>query len=192
MRMKRLSDLCLAAACAAVLAGCSTTLVREDPRTIRLGDSGVACATTPLVKELLAIRGTSVHAVQGSWKDHVFSAESVTKGEDGRFTAIFLAPHMRLATITLTPPHTITFDRARRIPSAFEPEYALFDLAVVNLPADRLRLALGASFTVSEADDRRTISAAGRPIAVRTALPDGTVRYENLPLGYAYVLKEVR
>ena len=60
MRMKRLSDLCLAAACAAVLAGCSTTLVREDPRTIRLGDSGVTCATTPLVKELLAMNGTEL------------------------------------------------------------------------------------------------------------------------------------
>ena len=175
-----------------LLAGCSTTLVREEPKTIRLGETGVSCAIAPLVEALLAQRGTAVHAIQGNWKDHAFVAESVTKGEEGRFTAIFLAPQMRLATITLTPPHTITFDRARSIPSAFEPEYALFDLAVINLPPDVLRRVLGGGFVVAVRGDVREVSAGGTPIAVRTALPDGTVRYENKALDYTYTLKEVR
>ena len=175
-----------------LLTGCSTTLVREDPRTIRLGENGVRCAMTPLVEALLEQRGTAIHAIQGCWKDHSFVAESVTKGEADRFTAIFLAPQMRLATITLTPPHTIAFERARSIPSAFEPEYALFDLAVVNLPPDRLRRALGKGFAVEERADTRTISAGGETIAVRTALPEGTVRYENKALDYTYTLKEIR
>jgi hypothetical protein len=176
----------------ALLAGCSTTLVREDPQAIRLGESGVRCAMTPIVEALLAQRGTAVHAIQGNWKDHAFVAERVTKGEEGRFTAIFLAPQMRLATITLTPPHTITFDRARSIPSAFEPEYALFDLAVINLPPDVLRRVLGGGFVVAVRGDVREVSAGGTLIAVRTSLPDGTVRYENKALDYTYTLKEVR
>ncbi len=179
--------------CAALaLVGCSTTLVREEPKAIRLGEMGVSCAIAPLAEALLAQRGTAIHAIQGNWKEHAFVAESVTKGEEGRFTAIFLAPQMRLATITLTPPHTITFDRARSIPSAFEPEYALFDLAFINLPPDVLRRALGSGFAVAVRGDVREVSAGGTPIAVRTALPDGTVRYENKALDYTYTLKEVR
>jgi len=174
-----------------LLAGCSTTLVREEPKTIRLGETGVSCAIAPLAEALLTQRGTVIHAIQGNWKDHTFVGESVTKGEEGRFTAIFLAPQMRLATIVLTPPHTITFDRARSIPSAFEPEYALFDLAVINLPPDVLRRVLGSGFAVAVRDDVREVSAGGTPIAVRTALPDGTVRYENKALDYTYTLKEV-
>ena len=174
------------------LAGCSTTLVREEPKTILLGDSGVPCAAAPLAAALLAQRGTAIHAIQGSWRDHVFAAECVTKATPASFTAVFLAPQMRLATLTITPPHTIAFDRARAIPAAFEPEYALFDLAVVNLPTDALRPALGTPFTVDELPGVRTVSAAGAPLAVRTLLPDGTVRYENLALGYTYTLKEVK
>jgi len=165
--------------------------VREEPKSIRLGETGVSCATVPIVEALLGCRGTAVHALHGQWKEHLFSAESVTKGEDGRFTAIFLAPQMRLATIALTPPHTISFNRTRSIPAAFEPEYALFDLAVVNLSAKALRLALGPGFSVTENEAERVVSAAGVPIAVRMALPDGSIRYENRALDYAYTLKEV-
>ena len=173
-------------------AGCSTTLVREQPHEIRLGEAGVRIAAAPLVEALLEFRGTAVQSVQGSWKDRVFAAECVVKGEPGRFTAIFLASQMRLATLAVTPPHTLSFDRARQVPDAFEPEYAVFDLAVVNLPAETLRRALGDPFTVVERNGRRTVSADGSVVAVRTMLPDGSVRYENAVLEYAYVLKEVK
>ena len=175
-----------------LLAGCSTTLVRDEPKAIRIGAAGVCCAVAPLAEALLERRGVTVHAIQGTWRDHVFAAECVTKGEPGSFTAIFLAPQMRLATLTVTPPHKLTFDRAHQIPTAFEPEYALFDLSVVNLPSDVLRRALGADFTVVETATKRTVSSAGVTLAVRTLLADGTVHYENLALGYAYTLKEVK
>ena len=172
--------------------GCSTTLVREEPHEIRLGEADVRYSVSPLAEALLAIRGTSMRSLQGSWKDRVFAAECVTKGEPGRFTAIFLAPHMRLATLAVTPPHTLTFDRAREVPDAFEPEYAIFDLAVVNLDTEVLRRSLGNAFAVVEHGGRRTVSAGGSPVAVRTLLPDGSVLYENIFLGYVYTLKETK
>ena len=113
------------------------------------------------------------------------------KGESDRFTAIFLAPQMRLATLTITPPHTLTFDRARQIPEAFAPEYALFDLAMVNLPTAELRRALDDGMTIVEHDRTRTVFAAGVAVAVRTLLPDGSIRYENIPLEYSYVVKKL-
>ena len=173
-------------------AGCSTTLVREEPLSIRLGETGVRCAAAPLAEALLKRRGTVVQSIQGSRKENVFSAECVMKGEKDRFTAIFLAPQMRLATLTITPPHTLTFDRARQIPDAFEPEYALFDLAVVNLPIEDLKRSLGDGMSVVERDGVRTIYAAGVPVAVRTMLHDGSIRYKNIPLEYSYTVKELK
>ena len=58
---------------AALLAGCSTTLVRETPVPVRAAD-GVLLETTPLVEALLGLKGTRVQAANGSWKDKVFSA----------------------------------------------------------------------------------------------------------------------
>ena len=182
----------LSAAALIVMTGCSTTIVREQPHEIRLGEDGARLAAAPLAEALLEYRGTAIQSVQGRWKDREFSAECVVKGIPGRFTAIFLAPQMRLATLVITPPRTLSFDRARQIPDAFEPEYAVFDLAVVNLSAESLRRALGEPFTVVERDGKRTVSAAGSPLAVRTVLPDGSVRYENVSLEYTFVLKEVK
>ena len=173
-------------------AGCSTTLVREEPLSISLGETGVRCAMAPLAEALLKRRGTVVQSIQGSRKESVFSAECVMKCESDRFTAIFLAPQMRLATLTITPPHTLTFDRARQIPAAFEPEYALFDLAVVNLPTADLKRSLGEDLYVTENGATRTVFAAGVAIAVRTMLPDGSVRYENIPLEYSYTVRELK
>lgn len=173
------------------LAGCSTTLVREEPQSIRLGETGVRCAVAPLAEALLKRRGTLVQSIQGSRKENVFSAECVMKGESDRFTAIFLAPQMRLATLTITSPHTLTFDRARQIPEAFAPEYALFDLAMVNLPTAELRRALDDGMTIVEHGRARTVFAAGVAVAVRTLLPDGSIRYENIPLEYSYVVKKL-
>ena len=176
----------------ALLTGCATTLVREEPKTIAVGEAGAKCAMAPLAEALLARRGTSVQAINGSWKEHAFTAECVTKGVDGKFTAIFLAPQMRLATLTITPPHTLSFERARQIPAAFEPEYALFDLAVVNLPTMELRRALGENFIVVEAGGVRTVVAGGVPVARMTRLANGMCHYENLALDYVYDLKEVK
>ena len=65
---------------AALLAGCSTTLVRENPVSVRVAD-GVQLETAPLVEALLKFRGTRVQAANGSWKDQVFSAQCVLKGD---------------------------------------------------------------------------------------------------------------
>lgn len=173
------------------LAGCSTTLVREDPHVIALGETGVKCATAPLVSALLERRGVTAQALSGHWKERVFTAECVLKGEDDRFTAVFLAPHMRLATLTLTPPHTVSFERARQIPAAFEPEYLLFDLAVVNLSADRLRRALGGAFRVEERGNVRRVCAGGREVAVFARESDGRSVYENHVFEYGYTIKEM-
>ena len=186
--MKRLPSIFLVAM-AVAFAGCSSMLVREEPHEIRIGDTGVHCPVVPLAEALMKYRGTLVQSVQGEWKDRAFAAECVIKGEQDRFTAIFLAPQMRLATLVITPPHTLSFDRARQIPDAFEPEYAIFDLAVINLSRDALRRALGDSFAVVERGGKRTISADGAVVAVRTVLPDGSIRYENVCLGYSYTLK---
>lgn len=172
-------------------AGCSTTLVREEPHTITLGETGVKCASAPLVAALLEHRGVTVQALSGHWKERAFTAECVLKGEEGRFTAVFLAPHMRLATLTLTPPHVLAFERAREIPAAFEPEYLLFDLAVVNLPTDRLRRVLGGRFEVEENERTRRVSAGGREIAVLVRESDGRSVYENRVFEYGYTIKEV-
>ena len=117
---------------AALLAGCSTTLVRETPERVRVAD-GVQLETTPLVEALLGFKGTRVQAANGAWKDQVFSAQCVLKGDGEMLTAVFLAPQLRLLTITLTKPHTVTCERAAQIPRAFEPEYALADLPWTRL-----------------------------------------------------------
>lgn len=174
------------------MAGCSTTLVRESPREIVMGETGVKCATTSLVKALMTKRGVVVQAISGHWKSRVFTAECVLKGEDACFTAIFLAPHMRLATLKLTPPHTIAFERAREIPSAFEPEYLLFDLAVVNLPLDVLRGALGGRFRVEENRLGRRVYLGSREVASLVREDDGRMTYENRMYDYGYSVKEVK
>ena len=78
---------------AALLAGCSTTLVRETPERVRVAD-GVQLETTPLVEALLGFKGTRVQAANGAWKDQVFSAQCVLKGDGEKLTAVFLAPQL--------------------------------------------------------------------------------------------------
>ena len=123
-------------------AGCATTCVRETPRAVRLGTARVE--TTALVEALRTqVKGTRVQALNGAWRDQVFQAQCVLKGDGETLTVVFLAPQMRLVTIAVTKPHAIRCERAPRIPSAFEPEYALADLAFVNLDAATLRRAVG-------------------------------------------------
>ena len=105
---------------------------------------------------------------------------------------MFLAPQMRLATIVLTRPHAIRFERAAQIPRMFEPEYALADLAFVNLEAETLRRAVAPALSVEDDGTVRRILAGKTPVADLTRNPDGTTTFRNLVHGYTYTLKTVQ
>ena len=187
----RLAALALAAA---ACAGCSTTLVRDTPKPVAVS-SGVSLETTDLTEALLDIKGTVVQGVAGSWKDNAFSAEFVMKGDGEKLTVAVLAPAMRLATITLTRPHSIRYERARRIPAAFEPEYVLFDLAIVNLETSVLSRVLGPGFSVTDDGTNRVVSlkggeGAGKPTSVATLVRngDGTMKFVNIRHSYEYTI----
>ena len=175
---------------AALLAGCSTTLVREDPAPVRAAD-GVFLETTPLVEALLYLKGTRVQAANGSWKDQVFSAQCVLKGDGEKLKAVFLAPQLRLLTITLTKPHTITCERATQVPRAFEPEYALTDLAYVNLDAETLRRVVAPALRVDDDGTTRRISAGDTLVAEIVCQANGDIDFKNLRHGYSYTLRPV-
>ena len=182
-------------AVAAVLcAGCSTTVVRDTPKAIAVAD-GAKAEMTAIAEALLELKCTKMQAVVGSWKEHAFSAEFVMKGDGEKLTVAVLAPAMRLATITLLRPHALRYERARRIPSAFEPEYLLFDLAVVNLEKDVLSRALGEGFKVVDDGTTRTVSPCVKnggkepqPIAKLVRNADGTTRFVNLRHSYEYTI----
>ena len=176
---------------AAFLCGCQSVVVRDAPQPVRVAN-GVQIDPAPLVEALLARTGTVVQAVNGSWKENAFAAEVVMKGDGQTFTAVFLAPQMRLATITLTRPHGIRYERAAQIPRLFEPEYALVDLAFVNLDASTLRRALGPALRVDDDGSVRRIFASETPVADLAANPDGTRTFRNLVHGYTYTLKTVQ
>ncbi len=175
---------------AALLAGCSTTLVREAPEPVRVAD-GVQLKTTPLVEALLGFKGTRVQAANGAWKDQVFSAQCVLKGDGETLKAVFLAPQLRLLTITLTKPHTITCERAPQVPRVFEPEYALADLAYVNLDADTLRRAVAPTLNVEDDGTTRRIMAGDTLVADVVRRPNGDVDFRNVRYGYSYTLRTV-
>ena len=175
---------------AAFLCGCQSVVVRDAPQPVRVAD-GVMIDSAPLVEALLARTGTVVQAVSGSWKDNTFAAEVVMKGDGQQFTAVFLAPQMRLATITLTRPRTIRYERAAQIPRLFEPEYALVDLAFVNLDAPTLQSALGPALRVEDDGATRRIFAGATPIADLVTNPDATHTFRNLIHNYEYTLRHI-
>ena len=74
-------------AAAALLAGCSTTFVRETPVRVRVAD-GVSLDATPVVEALLGLKGTHIQAANGTWKDQVFSVQCVLKGDGEKLTAV--------------------------------------------------------------------------------------------------------
>ena len=176
---------------AAALCGCQNVVVREAPQPVRVAD-GVMVDSAPIVEALLAQTGTVVQAVSGSWKENAFAAEVVMKGDGRQLTAIFLAPQMRLATITLTRPRTIRYERAAQIPRMFEPEYALADLAFVNLDAPTLRRAVAPALRVDDDGATRRIFAGETPVADLVANRDGTRTFRNLVHGYTYTLKPLQ
>ena len=170
--------------------GCSTTTVRPRPASVRAG--GVVLDATPLVEALLARKGTLVQAVNGSWRDRTFQAQCVMKGDGERLTVVFLAPQIRLVTITVERPHAVRCERAPQIPASFEPEYALADLAYVNLDTETLRRAVAPALRVEEAGPlRRILTASGAAVAEVERLPDGDIAFRNLEHGYAYTLKTI-
>lgn len=175
----------------ALCAGCATTSVRETPQAVRLGTARVE--TTALVEALRAqVKGTRIQALNGAWRDQAFQAQCVLKGDGETLTAVFLAPQMRLVTITVTKPHAIRCERAPRIPSSFEPEYALVDLAFVNLEAATLRRAVGTALTIDDdGTARRIFAPSGEPVAEVLRRPDGTIRFRSLLHGYSYTLKQI-
>jgi hypothetical protein len=99
---------------------------------------------------------------------------------------------MRLATITLTPPRTIRYERAAQIPRLFEPEFALVDLAFVNLDAPTLRRALGPALRVEDDGTTRRIFAGATPVADLVTNPDATRTFRNLVHGYEYTIKTIQ
>ena len=174
-----------------LLCGCQSIVVRDAPQPVRVVD-GVMIDSAPFVEALLARTGTVVQAISGSWKENVFAAEVVMKGDGQQLTAIFLAPQMRLATITLTRPHTIRYERAAQIPRMFEPEYALVDLAFVNLDAQTLHNAVSPTLRVEDDGTARHIFAGNIPVADLVTNPDATRTFRNLVHGYTYTLKTVQ
>ena len=164
--------------------GCATTVVREEPNNVAMAEALLA-----------GVKGTVVQSVSGAWKDEAFAAECVLKGDGKRFTAVLLAPQMRLATLTIEKPHTIRWERAPQLPASLDPEYVVFDLALVTLPTAQLAKALGADFKVEETLDgkRRSIVDAkrGELQSIRQVLPDGDVYFRNVRYGYEFTVKTV-
>lgn len=173
--------LCLAA----LLAGCRTTLVRETPEHVHLTDT-VQLDPAPLADALRRQAGLTIQTVSGAWRDHAFAAEIVMKGDGTNFTAVCLAPQMRLATVTITPPHTLRYERAPQIPRAFQPEYILVDLAFINLETDALRHALAPAFTVSDDGTTRRISTGETLLAELVRAENGRMTFRNDARGYTY------
>jgi hypothetical protein len=189
VRMKNIF-LIVAVGALALFSGCASTCTRQEPRTVYLTDS---CGFDPskLVESLLDFKGTRVQAVAGQWKDNVFSASSVMKGDGEKFTAVFSAPQMRLLTITVSRPCKLEWKKAAVLPDALHPEYALVDIAFAVLDADTLKKSLGDGFSVEDDGRTRRISRNGRILAVFERLEDGEFKYSNPVRGYSYTIKDL-
>lgn len=154
----------LSAAVLLLAGGCSTVVVRDDPKSVYVSDSAKVDAA-PLVEALVEnFRQVRVQALDATWKGRPFTAEVVLKGDGEKMTVVFLAPQMRLATITLSRPHRIEYERAPRVPESFAPEYAVVDLAFVLLPETVLAAALGPAFAVKDDGARRELICGGEVV----------------------------
>ena len=164
--------------------GCATVVVRERP-------------DNPAAVEVLleSVRGVTVQAVSGAWKDEAFVAECVLKGDGERLSAVLLAPQMRLATLTMEKPCRICWERSPQVPSTLDPEYVILNLALVLLPADKLAKALGDGYRIDETADgkRRTVFDVNRGElqSVRQILPTGELHFRNVVYGYEFTVKTV-
>lgn len=179
--MRRLLSVC---ALLALCCGCATVVVREDPYNPDIAEALLA-----------GVKGVTVQSVDGAWKDEAFAAECVLKGNGEKLTAVLLAPQMRLATLTIAKPRTIRWERAPQLPSSLDPEYVIFDIALVTLPTDALAKALGGGYRVDETADgkRRTVFDVkrGELQSVRQILPGGDVYFRNAVHGYEFTVRTV-
>ena len=95
----------------------------------------------------------------------------------------------------ITSPHTIRWERAPQLPASLDPEYVIFDLALVALQTSQLAKALGKDFRVEETPDgkRRSVVDVKRDElqSVRQVLPDGDVYFRNVRYGYEFTVKTV-
>ena len=180
--MNAFANMVLAAAVLAAAGCASTRIERLRPEPVK---AVVEVDMKPVVEALLEWRGVEIGALSGEWKGRAFLAESVVKGEAGKFVAVLMGPAMRLFTVTLTPPHKIVCERHQRLPGAFGPERAAFDLAIIYLDGKRLEKALGRGFSVEERSGVRRVSANGRPVA-EVVRAGGKVEMRNFIYGYAY------
>ena len=168
-----------------MLCGCSTMeIVRKEPENVAIAEA-----------ILDNVKGRHIQMVEGDWKDEAFAVECVLKGDGKRFTAVLLAPQMRLVTLSIERPHTIRWERAPQIPAALDPEYVMFDLALVSLPTKTLADALGEGYRVDEtADGKRRIVVdmkSGKRQSVRQVLPDGSIYLRNVQYGYEFTVKAI-
>jgi len=185
--MRRIVRFLLAVLALFGAAGCSTLVEREKPLAIDV--AGASLDAGALVPPLIALKGVRAQALSGQWNDRAFTAECVIRSDGETAVIVLLAPHMRLMTLRLSKPRAISCDRARMVPAAFEPEYALMDLALVNLDTAALRAALGPSFRVQERGNvRRVFTSAGALLAERTQQEGGNVLFVNHLWGYNYTL----
>lgn len=175
-------------------AGCLMSSVpTERPAPIVVSLKGTQLETTALVEALMSETGTRIEAVNATYKNDAFQAQCVLKSDGEKLTVVFLAPQMRLVTITVTKPHAIRCEKAPQIPRLFEPEYALVDLAFINLPLAKLQAAVAPTLKVEETAGVRCIRRAsdGLVVAELRATAAGERQYRQLVFGYEYLLKEV-
>lgn len=175
-------------------AGClmpSAPTERSAPIAVSL--KGTRLETTALVEALMSETGTRIEAINAVYKNEAFQAQCVLKSDGEKLTVVFLAPQMRLVTITVTKPHAIWCEKAPQIPRLFEPEYALVDLAFINLPRTKLQAAVAPTLKVEEAGGVRCIRRAsdGLVVAELRTTAAGERRYRQAVFGYEYQLKEV-
>lgn len=176
-------------AIALIVAGCQTAVERDRPAEICFRDARPV-DTTALVEAILDLKGVCIQSVAGSWKNNAFAAQMVMKGDGRTTTIVFLAPQMRLATVTLTRPHALKFEHVPQIPQAFEPEYMLADFAFVNLETEVLRRACGDAFRIADDGMSRTVSFAdGTALAELVRAADGSAHYRNRVYDYEYDLQ---
>lgn len=167
-----------------LLSGCATKLVRHTPNNI------------PVAEALLSgVAGVSVQSVSGAWKDESFAAECVLKGNGEKLTVVLLSPQMRLATLVIEKPYTIRWERVPQLPSSLDPEYVIFDLALVLLPTDKLNSAIGKDYKIEETADGKRRSVAdvktGALQSIRQILANGDVYFRNVVYGYELTIKTV-
>lgn len=175
----------LAIIATAMLTACTTTQEVNSHNTPVSITSRIAVA-------LVTQYGTRLHSATGRHGEKTFSGECVIKCDAQGFTAVFMAPHARLLTLRITPPDVINVEKSPFLPDNFTVDHVLLDMAVVNLPLEKLRAALGNGYTVNEKNGIRQLILNGQ-IVETCDFPDGTtIRLTNHRYNYEYTLTPLK